>query len=59
MFSLVDRVEFNTNEGEIKQGFVVRLNKKSIGVRTDDGQDWKISPSLLRKIPGSIKVELR
>ena len=59
MFSLVDRVEFNTRDGEVKQGFVVRLNKKSIGVRADDGQDWKISPSLLRKSPGSIKVELR
>jgi hypothetical protein len=30
-----------------------------VSVRTDDAQDWKISPTLLRKIPGSIRVELR
>lgn len=59
MFALADRVEFTTNECEVKQGFVVRLNKKSVSVRTDDEQDWKISPTLLRKIPGSIKVQFR
>jgi len=59
MFALADRVEFTTNEGEVKQGFVVRLNKKSVSVRTADEQDWKISPTLLRKIPGSIKVQFR
>jgi hypothetical protein len=59
LFTLADRVEFTTNDGAVKRGFVVRLNKKSVSVRTDDAQDWKISPTLLRKIPGSIRVELR
>ncbi|QNP49107.1 hypothetical protein [Diaphorobacter aerolatus] len=48
-FTEGDRVEFTTNQGVIKRGTIVRLNKKTASLRTDDGQDWKVSPSLLRK----------
>lgn len=48
-FSEGDRVSFTANDGAIKYGTVLRLNKKTVGLRTDDGQQWKVSPGLLRK----------
>ena len=48
-FAEGDRVEFTTQHGIVKHGVVVRLNKKSASLRTDDAQNWKVSPALLRK----------
>ena len=36
-------------DGSVKHGVVLRLNKKTASVRTDEGQNWKVSPGLLRK----------
>ena len=49
-FAQGDRIEFTTSDGVIKQGVVVRLNKKTASLRTDDAQNWKVLPSLLRKL---------
>lgn len=49
-FSEGDPIEFTTSDGVVKQGVVVRLNKKTASLRTDDAQNWKVSPSLLRKL---------
>ncbi len=51
-FAEGDRVYFTTNEGVLKHGVVLRLNKKTASLRTDDGQNWKVSPTLLRKTTG-------
>lgn len=48
-FAQGDRVEFTTQDGIVKHGMVVRLNKKTANLRTDDAQNWKVSPALLRK----------
>ena len=48
-FSEGDRIEFTMNDGTVKRGIVVRLNKKTASLRTDEGQQWKVSPTLLRK----------
>lgn len=48
-FAEGDRVHFTTNDGAVKQATVVRLNKKTASLLTDDGQHWKVSPALLRK----------
>lgn len=48
-FAEGDRVEFTTNDGAIKRGRVLRLNKKTASVLTEDAQNWKVSPALLRK----------
>jgi ATP-dependent exoDNAse (exonuclease V) alpha subunit len=48
-FAEGDRVEFTSNDGTIKRGTVLRLNKKTVSVLTDDAQSWKVSPTLLRK----------
>ena len=48
-FAEGDRVEFTAQDGTIKRAVVVRLNKKTASLRTDDAQNWKVSPALLRK----------
>jgi hypothetical protein len=48
-FAEGDRVQFTASDGSIKYGIVMRLNKKTASVRTDEGQSWKVSPGLLRK----------
>jgi len=42
-------VNFTANDGTIKHGIVLRLNKKTVSLVTDDAQQWKVSPGLLRK----------
>jgi hypothetical protein len=46
-FSVGDRVRFSTATGEQKPGVVVRLNKKTASVATDDGQQWNVHPGYL------------
>jgi len=48
-FAEGDRVHFMASDGSVKHGIVLRLNKKTASVRTDEGQSWKVSPGLLRK----------
>ena len=48
-FAQGDRVCFTLDTGEVKRGVIVRLNKKTASLLTDDRQNWKVSPGLLRK----------
>ncbi len=50
-FQMLNRVWFDY-QGERREGIVVRLNQKSISVQLDTGEQWKVSPHLLQKIPG-------
>jgi hypothetical protein len=43
-------VEFTANDGSIKRATVLRLNKKTTSLLTDDAQNWKVSPAMLRKL---------
>ena len=55
-FSVGDRVSFPTATGERKVGIVVRLNKKTAGISTDDGQQWNVHPGFLTAVgPGDIE----
>lgn len=47
-FQLGERVWFQTDQGTI-HGMLVRYNKKSVTVVTDDGQRWTVAPGFLRK----------
>lgn len=49
-FAAGDRVQFTTQWGDLKSGVVLRLNQKTASLRTDEGENWKVSPSLLRKV---------
>ncbi|MFK7789459.1 MAG: hypothetical protein AB8C95_08240 [Phycisphaeraceae bacterium] len=46
-FSLGDQVSFQGPGGKKIQGTVIKLNKKTAGVQTPNGRQWKVSPSLL------------
>jgi hypothetical protein len=46
-FSVGDRVRFSTGAGSEKTGVIVRLNKKTASVATDDQQHWNVHPAYL------------
>jgi biotin-(acetyl-CoA carboxylase) ligase len=48
-FHIGERVWFQTDRDEIVRGMVVKYNKKSVTVVTDDGHRWTVSPGFLRK----------
>ncbi|MBU2501200.1 hypothetical protein KJ682_07735 [bacterium] len=49
-FTRGDRVCFRATDGSLLEGVVLRLNKKTVSVATDDGHQWNVSPALLRLI---------
>jgi hypothetical protein len=49
-FARGDRVGFQAPDGRTLQGMVLRLNKKTVSVATDDGHQWNVAPGLLRLI---------
>jgi hypothetical protein len=46
-FSVGDRVSFQSPSGERKSGVIIRLNKKTASITTDDGQRWNVHPGFL------------
>lgn len=46
-FDLGDRVTFRPPDSPILSGVIIRYNKKTLTVQTDDGSRWNVSPSLL------------
>ncbi len=49
-FTKGDRVGFQAPDGRIVEGTVLRLNKKTVSVATDDGHQWNVAPGLLHLI---------
>ena len=65
-FSVGDRVSFHPEGHEPLLGVLVRYNRKTVTVITDEGQRWNVSPGALRKVKdvaahsgGSDVVDLR
>ena len=50
-FSVGDRVSFQSSSGERKAGVIVRLNKKTASIATDDGHQWNVHPAFLSSAP--------
>jgi len=48
-FKIGDRVSFHAEGRPPVVGMLVRYNKKTVTVITDDGQHWNVHPSLLRR----------
>jgi flagellar basal body P-ring protein FlgI len=42
-----DKVKFNSRTGEVVHGTVVKINQKTVTVKSATNQ-WKVSPSLLK-----------
>lgn len=49
-FSVGDRVSFHPEGHEPLLGVLVRYNRKTVTVITDEGQRWNVSPGALRKV---------
>ncbi|KVN37656.1 hypothetical protein WJ64_05275 [Burkholderia ubonensis] len=48
--SIGDRVTFTDHGGEEVHARVVRYNRKTVTVLTDDGVQWRVSPGMLCKM---------
>jgi len=48
-FSPGDKVTFEPHSREKQTGTLVKFNKKTVTVLTDDGQQWNVAPHLLSK----------
>ena len=49
-FSPGDKVTFHPPNRERQTGTLVKYNKKTVTVLTDDGEQWNVAPHLLSKI---------
>ena len=56
-FSIGECVAFQTAEGSSKVGMLTRYNKKTVTVITENGEQWNVSPLLLRKAEPSEKTD--
>ncbi len=56
------RVSFDSPSGERLSGTVMKFNRKTVTVVTDNGQRWNISPHLLspiKNVQAGIVVDIR
>ncbi len=44
-----DRVSWDGEDGSVRTGIIIRLNQKTVSVKTSDNGHWNVSPQLLRK----------
>ncbi len=49
-FHLTQRVSFTGSDGLVKTGVINAMHKKTVSVITDDNENWKIAPGLLRSV---------
>jgi hypothetical protein len=56
-FTRGDRVGFQVPDGRRLEGIVLRLNKKTVSIATDDGRQWNVAPGLLRLIHSAGNVQ--
>ena len=55
-FTIGERVSFQAEDNRTVTGVLVRYNKKSVTVVTDDGGKWTVSPGFLRKASATSTV---
>lgn len=56
-FAKGDRVGFQTSDGRVLEVIVLRLNKKTVSVITDDGHQWNVSPGLLHLVRSARDIQ--
>jgi hypothetical protein len=52
-FKVGERVSFKAEDGRRITGVLVRYNKKTVSLVTDDGHRWNVSPALLTRVATS------
>jgi hypothetical protein len=50
-----ERVSFEAEDGRLITGMLVRYNKKTVSLVTDDGHRWNVSPALLKRVATTVK----
>ena len=48
-FELLEKVFFIDDRGNRIDGTVIRLNKKTITIKADNGMEWRVSPDFLQR----------
>jgi hypothetical protein len=48
-FDLLERVFFIDDMGNRINGAVIRLNKKTITIKAENGMEWRVSPEFLKR----------
>lgn len=48
-----DRVSFKPQPGKKIEGIIVRVNKKTVSIATDDDRHWNVAPVYLTKVTAS------
>jgi hypothetical protein len=48
-FHVGDRVSWDGNDGTVRTGIIIRLNQKSVSVKTGNEGHWNVPPHLLWK----------
>jgi len=54
-FKVGERVSFEAEDGRPITGMLVRYNKKTVSLVTDDGHRWNVSPALLKRVATTVK----
>ena len=49
-FRVGDRVSFDPDGRPTLFGVLVRYNKKTVTILTEGGEQWNVSPSLIRRV---------
>jgi hypothetical protein len=49
-FNIGEKVRFTDHDGNIKIGIILKLNKKTASIKTEDGQYWNVAPALLKSL---------
>jgi hypothetical protein len=58
-FKVGDRVSFQPEGRPLLSGMLIRYNKRTVTVITDEGEHWNVAPGLLRKAERPTKSKLR
>jgi hypothetical protein len=54
-FKVGERVSFEAEHGRRITGILVRYNKKTVSLVTDDGHRWNVSPALLKRVATTVE----
>ena len=49
-FNIGESVQFTDSDGVKKKGVIIKLNKKTVSIHTDDGESWNVAPGFLEEI---------
>lgn len=49
-FELLEKVYFLDDKGNRIDGTVIRLNKKTVTIKTGSGMEWRVSPHFLKRL---------